>query len=131
MPGQGRVVKRPYTASERAALGEAARTPGDTASTPNNRVETGGTSNTPATPASTSHVDAETGKTAAVLGDTTFDIYLNDRAYWRNVPAAVWNSTSSEATRSSRSGSPTEKAPSWAVPSNPKKSTTSPTPPAA
>ena len=24
------------------------------------------------------------------LGDTTFDIYLNDRAYWRNVPAAVW-----------------------------------------
>ena len=26
-----------------------------------------------------------------VLGNTTFDIYLNDRAYWRNVPAAVWN----------------------------------------
>ena len=26
----------------------------------------------------------------AALGDTTFDIYLNDRAYWRNVPAAVW-----------------------------------------
>ena len=25
------------------------------------------------------------------LGDTTFDVYLNDRAYWRNVPAAVWN----------------------------------------
>ena len=24
------------------------------------------------------------------LGDTTFDVYLNDRAYWRNVPAAVW-----------------------------------------
>ena len=27
----------------------------------------------------------------AVLGDTTCDIHLNDRAYWRNVPAAVWN----------------------------------------
>ena len=27
---------------------------------------------------------------APTLGDTTFDIYLNDRAYWRNVPAAVW-----------------------------------------
>ena len=26
-----------------------------------------------------------------ILGDTTFDIYLNDDAYWRNVPAAVWN----------------------------------------
>ena len=25
------------------------------------------------------------------LGETTFDIYLNDRAYWRNVPAPVWN----------------------------------------
>ena len=50
MPGQGRVVERPSTASEQAALGE---------STP-------------------------------ILGDTTFDVYLNDRAYWRNVPAAVW-----------------------------------------
>ena len=26
-----------------------------------------------------------------VWGDTTFDVYLNERAYWRNVPAAVWN----------------------------------------
>ena len=51
MPGQGRVVERPYTAEERAALGESAHT----------------------------------------LGETTFDIYLNDRAYWRNVPAAVWS----------------------------------------
>ena len=25
-----------------------------------------------------------------VLGNTTFDVYLNDAAYWRNVPAAVW-----------------------------------------
>ena len=24
------------------------------------------------------------------LGNTTFDVYLNDRAYWRNVPTAVW-----------------------------------------
>ena len=27
----------------------------------------------------------------AGLGATCFDIYLNDRAYWRNVPAAVWH----------------------------------------
>ena len=27
----------------------------------------------------------------AALGDTTFDIYLNEDAFWRNVPAAVWN----------------------------------------
>ena len=30
------------------------------------------------------------GETVATLGETTFDIYLNARAYWRNVPAAVW-----------------------------------------
>ena len=29
--------------------------------------------------------------TNVVLGDTTLDIFLNDRAYWRNVPAAVWD----------------------------------------
>ena len=50
MPGQGRVVKRPYTPDEQTALAKSAPTP----------------------------------------GDTTFDIYLNDFAYWRNVPAAVW-----------------------------------------
>ena len=26
-----------------------------------------------------------------IFGDTTFDIYLNNRAFWRNVPAAIWN----------------------------------------
>ncbi len=51
MPGQGRVVERDYTAAERAALGDAIST----------------------------------------LGDTTFDVYLNERAYWRNIPTAVWN----------------------------------------
>ena len=36
--------------------------------------------------------DAQTiDDTAHILGETTFDIYLNDRAYWRNVPAPVWN----------------------------------------
>ena len=24
------------------------------------------------------------------LGETTFDIYLNARAFWRNIPAHVW-----------------------------------------
>ena len=26
-----------------------------------------------------------------VLGETTFDVYLNGEAYWRNVPSAVWD----------------------------------------
>ena len=51
MPGQGRVVERPYTTDERAWLGGVVST----------------------------------------LGETTLDIYLNDRAYWRNVPSAIWN----------------------------------------
>ena len=51
MPGLGRIVERPYTAEERAKLGEA----------------------------------------VSIIGETTFDVYLNDRAYWRNVPAAVWS----------------------------------------
>ena len=33
---------------------------------------------------------AALGNTTGVLGQTTFDIYLNGNAYWRNVPAAVW-----------------------------------------
>ena len=31
------------------------------------------------------------GASIPALGDTTFDIYLNDNAYWRNIPSAVWN----------------------------------------
>ena len=31
------------------------------------------------------------GETASILGETTFDVYLNDRAYMRNVPATVWS----------------------------------------
>ena len=34
---------------------------------------------------------AAMGDALPVLGETTFDIHLNARAYWRNVPAAVWN----------------------------------------
>ena len=49
--GQGRAEERPYTAGERAALGDAVTT----------------------------------------LGESTIDVYLNERAYWRNVPINVWN----------------------------------------
>ena len=40
------------------------------------------------------------------LGDTTFDVYLNGQAFWRNIPATVWT-TGWAATRCSRSGCPT------------------------
>lgn len=29
----------------------------------------------------------------AALGETTFDVYLNDTTYWKNVPARVWEYT--------------------------------------
>ena len=50
MPGQGRLVERPYTPEERAAMGNG----------------------------------------VPALGETTFDIYLNARAFWCNIPAHVW-----------------------------------------
>ena len=31
------------------------------------------------------------GDAVSNLGETTLDVYLNDRAYWRNVPASVWS----------------------------------------
>jgi hypothetical protein len=62
MPGKGRVVKRDYTPEERAAIGEGAPALG---LTPEQALE---------------H-----------LGESTFDIYLNEVAYWRNVPEKVWN----------------------------------------
>ena len=33
---------------------------------------------------------AALGGALPALGETTFDVYLNARAFWRNVPAAVW-----------------------------------------
>ena len=34
---------------------------------------------------------AALGDAARVLGETTFDVHLNGRAWWSNVPAAVWD----------------------------------------
>ena len=31
------------------------------------------------------------GRAVDTLGETTYDIHLNENAYWRNVPAHVWN----------------------------------------
>ena len=51
MPGQGRVIQRPYTSDECQSLNTS----------------------------------------QGSLGETTCDVHLNDRAYWRNVPVAVWD----------------------------------------
>ena len=31
------------------------------------------------------------GEVLDLLGTTTFDVYLNDKAYWKNVPSRVWD----------------------------------------
>ena len=38
----------------------------------------------------TTEEKAAFGPSTTVPGDTTFDVYLNDKAYWKNVPSAVW-----------------------------------------
>jgi len=64
MPGKGRVDRRAYTPDELAAIGSGVSTFGFTAE-----------------------------QTLACLGVTTSDVYLNNTAYWRNVPASVWDYT--------------------------------------
>ena len=34
---------------------------------------------------------AALGEAISALGEKTLDVYLNDRAYWRNVPATIWD----------------------------------------
>jgi hypothetical protein len=62
MPGRGRTEERDYTPEERAAVAEGAAALG------------------------LSEAEA-----FARLGEQTFDVYLNDAGYWRNVPARVWD----------------------------------------
>ncbi len=116
MPGQGRIVERAYTRSEREALGTAVPVmseEGDFGTPPGHSQEREpfkgpvGAGLKPAPTPSIQGAPWDHAGTRAVgdgfrvkpgmteegagLGETTFDVYLNDRAYWRNVPAAVWN----------------------------------------
>ncbi len=64
MPGRGKAVAREYTPEEHESCVQGAAALG-----------------------------LPTSEALARLGATTYDIYLNDRAYWRNVPARVWEYT--------------------------------------
>ena len=107
MPGQGRAVERAYTPDERDALGAAIPdTPARAASGGGPMKGRVGAGFKPAPTQSVQGAPWDHGGThalandswvkpgmtdgGAALGDTTFDIHLNDHAYWRNVPAAVW-----------------------------------------
>src|SRR5437870_10896441 len=62
MPGQGHLVERDYYAEERQAFDAGASCLGLTLE-----------------------------QLLAHLGERTCDVYLNDRAYWKNIPVNVWN----------------------------------------
>ena len=64
MPGKGRLNERAYTAAEGQAITAGAEALG-----------------------------LSTEQALEHLGETTFDVYLNDVACWRNVPARVWDYT--------------------------------------
>ncbi|HEX9990525.1 MAG TPA: type ISP restriction/modification enzyme [Chloroflexia bacterium] len=64
MPGKGRMSQRAYTAAEQAAIEEGAQKLG---------------------------LSAE--EAFARLGENTRDVYLNKKAYWKNVPGNVWEYT--------------------------------------
>ena len=101
MPGQGKVTERAYTPAEPNARSPISSTAIDPAhsrhSGASRNPEAPGTLEQarktepghPAAQPTSADLPAQ-GNTIAVLGDTTYDIYLNDRAYWRNVPANVW-----------------------------------------
>jgi hypothetical protein len=64
MPGKGKVDRRAYTPDELAIITSGASTLGGTED-----------------------------QVITCLGATTSDVYLSDTAYWRNVPASVWDYT--------------------------------------
>jgi hypothetical protein len=64
MPGKGKSIARDYSADEREAIEAGAKALG-----------------------------ISTKDVYALLGDRTLDVYLNDSAYWKNVPLKVWEYT--------------------------------------
>jgi len=62
MPGKGKLAERRYNAEEAAAIDAEAQARG-----------------------------LDTKDVIRLLGEKTFDVYLNETAYWRNVPQNVWD----------------------------------------
>ncbi len=62
MPAKGRIVQRPYEKAELEAIAEAAQPRG-----------------------------LSPKQVVALIGPDTCDVYLNDVAYWKNIPLGVWD----------------------------------------
>ena len=61
MPGKGQIVQRPYEKAELQAIGKEAKARG-----------------------------LSVKQVLTLLGPDTRDVYLSDKAYWRNIPSGVW-----------------------------------------
>lgn len=61
MPGQGNLIQREYAQEERLSMEKEA-----------------------------AEIDLSYEEVAKLLGETTFDVYLNDKVFWRNIPSNVW-----------------------------------------
>jgi hypothetical protein len=64
MPGKGKAIERGYTEEERQAIAEG-----------------------------TQQLGVSIEKVFSLLGEHTLDIHLNQVAYWKNIPSAVWDYT--------------------------------------
>lgn len=62
MPGKGRIIEREYSEGEHKAVVEGAM-----------------------------HLNMTEEEAFTLLGKSTIDIYLNELAYWKNIPSRVWN----------------------------------------
>lgn len=64
MPGKGKILERDFTAEEREAIASGAKS-----------------------------LELSEETVFALLGQTTLDVFLNNLAYWRNIPIRVWEYT--------------------------------------
>ena len=64
MPGKGKIIERDYTAKEREAIAAGATALG-----------------------------LSENQALKLIGERTLDVYLNNLAYWRNIPLRVWEYT--------------------------------------
>jgi hypothetical protein len=82
MPGKGKIIERVYSTDERKAIERSAANVG--AGLVPARVDS---------QQSPGEDEPRPYSPFALLGETTYDVYLNDVAYWKNIPARVWEYT--------------------------------------
>jgi hypothetical protein len=81
MPGKGRIIERDYSPGERSSIERSVSEPSLTVGLVPHDGEAG----------ALAQASARAQSVFDLLGQTTYDVYLNDVAYWKNIPARVWD----------------------------------------